>query len=92
MKVQIAGTYGKSRVFKEVSALPSVGDEWVDKGYEDARVLRITNVNEAISTTTAGDPTMHHTFYRIDVDYDGDVFHEYVVIDGGWDDYDESNN
>ena len=84
MKVQIAGTYGKTRDFKEVAELPKIGEEWNGNGYENAKVAEIININDEIAETTAGDPKAYYDFYKVGVEYSGDMFNEYIAVEGGY--------
>ena len=84
MNTVIRGTYGKTRNYAEMDRLPNVGDEWIGRGYEDAKVVAIAEINDEVAETTSGDPTADYTFYRITVAMGDDEFVEYVAIPGGY--------
>lgn len=85
MKTIVKGTYGKVREYEEMSKTPEVGDEWIGRGYEDAKVIDIANVNDEVAETTSGDPTADFTFFRVYIQMDGDEFTEYVAVHRGYD-------
>ena len=84
MTTIISGTYGRTRDFEEVDKLPEVGSEWTGRGYEDARVMDVEEINEEVAGTTSGNPKEHYTFYRVSIEMDGEEFHEYIAIPGGY--------
>lgn len=84
MKTIVKGTYGKVREYEEMSKTPEVGDEWIGRGYEDAKVIDIANVNDEVAETTSGDPTADFTFFRVFIRMDGDEFTEYVAVHRGY--------
>ena len=84
MMTIISGTYGMARDFEEVDKLPEVGSEWTGYGYEGARVMDVEEINEEVAETTSGDPKERYTFYRVSIEMDGEEFHEYIAIPGGY--------
>lgn len=80
MNTIINHTYGKTRKYTEIKSLPEIGNEWIGRGYEDAIVRDIVNMNDTVAATTNGDPKEICNFYKIIINMDDDDFIEYVVI------------
>lgn len=86
MKAVISETYGKVRIYREMSKCPAAGDEWIGDGYEDAKVVAWVCVNDEVAETSSGDPKEEYDFYRITVampdvlDGSTQEFTEYISV------------
>lgn len=82
MKTLVKGTYGKEREYAEVFQLPKIGDEWNEQGYENATVTEIVNVNDEVADSTSFNLAESGIdFYRLSIEYDGDIFTEYICVE-----------
>ena len=87
IKAVISDTFGKVRIYRIISELPQVGDEWTWGGYaEDSTIKEIEPVDVDVAPTSSGDPKDDFNFYRVVVeqpdimDNTTEEFDEYIAI------------